>query len=94
MSDAPDEQDFARYKKLIPRYYDLLGEAQAASDAVDMFDLHSEDPQSVKAYKELYFESIQHQMHLINFVRDNWAELSFALGLTTGETINRLEQRS
>ncbi len=56
---------------MIPKYYLLLREALTASDLVDYFDLRSEDPASIAAFKVLTDESDSAQEALCNHVREN-----------------------
>jgi hypothetical protein len=56
---------------VIPEYYELLREALNASHDVDHFDLHSEDPASVTAYKVLKDTSEDAQKALCYLIRKN-----------------------
>lgn len=87
-----DDADRQRLRRLVPRYHDLVGEANAASMAVDDFDLHSDDPASAREFQRLTLESDQAQLDLIKFVGDHGTDIAFALGLIRGEAIQRLRR--
>jgi hypothetical protein len=52
-------------------YYGLLREAFQTQDAVDMFDLRSEDPVSAAEFLRLVKESDAAQLALIEFIKSN-----------------------
>lgn len=53
---------------LLPRYYDLLFAAHEAMKACDNFDLRSEDPASVSAWKQLRAVNRETQLALVSYV--------------------------
>lgn len=62
-----------------PDYFELLYEAHAASEAVDMFDLHSDDPVSVKEWERLCSESADAQCELVAYCERNGRKLKALL---------------
>jgi hypothetical protein len=58
-----------------PGYYERLREAFDAMDAVDMFDLYSENPDSVAKWEELLRDSATAQLKLIVYVSMHRDEL-------------------
>ena len=73
---------------LLPTYYALLREAFTTSEAVDNFDLHSEDHESVKRWKELVMASGYAQGLLVQYASDHHFNLSLQLGMSVAETIS------
>lgn len=65
---------------IIPYYYERLREAQAASDAVDMFDLVSSDEDSVRRFNDLRIKSLGAQMSLITFVATFGNQIMMEIG--------------
>ena len=55
----------------IPSYYHVLLAAAQASEAVDNFDLRSDDPQSDEEFQRLLRESLVAQKNLIRFILDH-----------------------
>lgn len=60
----------------VVRYFSLLLDAFQASDAMDGFDLKSDDAQSVAAWRALVKECNAANAALVSFVLDNATELS------------------
>jgi hypothetical protein len=61
--------------KRLPTYYNLLLEAQQASEAVDAFDVVVDTEGNYAAFDALRAADISAQRHLINFVRAHFEEL-------------------
>lgn len=61
-------------------YYRLLRNAFNASEAVDNFDLRSENFESRRQWQALVIESSRAQMEFVVYIKDNQAEISFQLG--------------
>jgi hypothetical protein len=57
-----------------PAYYALLLDAADASNAVDNFDLHSEDPASIEAWEKLQLRDVEAQtalmFHILSHAED------------------------
>jgi len=51
----------------LPDYFHLLLVASRASEAVDRFDLRSDDPDSVIAFRKLREESLQATIALLDY---------------------------
>lgn len=60
---------------LLPRYYELLNNAQSASDEEDLFDLVSGNAESERIYRILVQASTQAQVELVTYVAAHGAEL-------------------
>lgn len=71
--------DYSEYEQT---YYQLLRDAFEASEAVDKFDLHSEDPTSVKEWNILVANQGRAQGLLVQYAKDNFLPLSFQLGVS------------
>lgn len=63
----------------LPKYYLLLGEAQATSAAVDDFDLRTKDHKSVEAFNVLLADSVAAQLALVAYVSDHRLSLAVSL---------------
>jgi hypothetical protein len=77
-SDCPNYQEFVR----------LLYSAYHASEAVDYFDLRSEDPASRATWTVLREEQRKEFLTLVEHLRDHAAEITAYLGGRAG----RLEE--
>ena len=58
------------------RYEQLLREAHESSEQVDHFDLHSEDPKSVKHFKRLRAEDRRQRGRLITHILHHYRALT------------------
>lgn len=56
---------------MLPRFYELLREAQNASDEEDNFDLDSKNPESKKKWNELLKAQQEANEKLIMYIRAN-----------------------
>lgn len=69
-------------RNLLPEFHQLLGEAHSACETSDMFDLHSEDKESVETWNKLKEEDSKAKAALVNFIRDHPTLLPQILSLT------------
>jgi hypothetical protein len=74
----------------IPRYYELLHEAHAASAALDDFDLHSEDPVSQARFNALQAINRVRQGALVGFVAAFSCDLHSTLTMPTEPPMDSL----
>lgn len=72
----------------LQEYYRLLRNAFSASEAVDNFDLRSENFESRRQWRSLVIESSRAQMELVVFIKDHQAEISFQLGSAMTDDTN------
>jgi hypothetical protein len=49
-------------------YYKLLREAHSAAEAVDFFDLHSKDPESMNLFRELQMTQHSANVRLAGYI--------------------------
>ena len=56
---------------VLPRFHELLREAQSAEEAADLFDVHSEDKESAAEWKRLRERATEAKSELITYIRDN-----------------------
>ena len=68
-------RDKAVAENSLPKFYELLQEAHSASDAVDAFDLHSEDAASVIAFSKLVEEQAAAVNALVDYVSANGEQI-------------------
>lgn len=79
MSSEEDPNDRDWDGNLVAQYHYYLREAFAASDAVDDFDLNSEDAASLRQWGLLRAESLQSSLKLIDFIAANIDTLKIQL---------------
>jgi hypothetical protein len=58
-------------KNLLPRFNELLAEAAHASERADMFDVYSEQPESLAKWKKLLREASNAKANLLLYIKDN-----------------------
>jgi hypothetical protein len=63
----PLESQTTHRENPLPDYFHLLLVASRASEAVDRFDLRSDDPDSVIAFRKLRQESLQATIALLDY---------------------------
>jgi hypothetical protein len=56
---------------VLPQYYYLLREAQEASQAVEDFDLHDDNPEELIEWNELLKVQNEANVTLTHYVKDN-----------------------
>jgi hypothetical protein len=56
---------------LLPQFHLLLGEASAADEASEMFDLDSTDKASVETWNRLKAEEVKAKRALIEYIQTN-----------------------
>lgn len=59
------------YSNKLPRFFELLREAQEAANAVDSFDLYSEKEESRKEWNKLLEEQKTTVENLVKYIRAN-----------------------
>lgn len=62
-------------RNIQPEYWQLLAVAYDTGEAVDMFDLHEDDPASAKEWERLCAQSADAQHDLVEFIVCNRGEL-------------------
>jgi hypothetical protein len=71
---------------LLPEFHELLREALSASDEADLFDVHSEIPESKAKWDDLRRIASEAEAKLIVFIQDNPQILPQVLSLTKSES--------
>ena len=60
---------------IVGTFFELVSEAHDASDAVDLFDLHPADPESVAAFETLQREQEEAALALVDHVASHGQRL-------------------
>lgn len=60
---------------LLPKFHELLREANEAVDAVDAFDVVSSNPESKKEWDRLLQEAFSAKERLISYIKEHSEEL-------------------